>query len=60
MIYHTITAPIQILLINAVCLEEKQQIPILQSLAWPDQSFNPWYTHTQGEYYNYKWTDNDY
>jgi len=28
-------------LLNAVCLAEKQQIPILWSLVWPDRSSNP-------------------
>ena len=27
--------------VNAVCLAEKQQIPILQSLVWPNQGSNP-------------------
>ena len=29
------------LLLNAACLTEKQQIPILQSLVWLDQGSNP-------------------
>ena len=28
-------------LLNAVCLEEKQQIPISKSLVWPDRGTNP-------------------
>ena len=28
-------------LLNAACLAEKQQIPILWSLVWPDQGLNP-------------------
>ena len=28
-------------LLNAACLAEKQQIPILQSLVWPDRGSNP-------------------
>jgi hypothetical protein len=28
-------------LLNTVCLAEKQQIPILQSLVWPDRGSNP-------------------
>jgi hypothetical protein len=30
-----------IYIINATCLAEKQQIPILLSLVWPDRSSNP-------------------
>ena len=30
--------------INAACLAEKQQIPILQSLVWPDRGSNPRFT----------------
>ena len=33
-----------LLKVNAACLAEKQQIPILSSLAWPDQISNPWST----------------
>jgi hypothetical protein len=28
-------------LLNAACLAEKQQIPILKSLVWPDRDSNP-------------------
>ena len=28
-------------LLNAACVAEKQQIPILKSLVWPDQGSNP-------------------
>ena len=31
-------------LLNAACLAEKQQIPILYSLVWPDRGLNPRYT----------------
>ena len=31
-------------LLNAACLAEKQQIPILYSLVWPDRGSNPWST----------------
>ena len=31
-------------LLNAACLAEKQQIPILYSLVWPDRGSNPRYT----------------
>ena len=31
-------------LLNAVCLAEKQQIPILYSLVWPDRGSIPWST----------------
>jgi hypothetical protein len=30
--------------LNAVCLPEKQQIPIVLSLVWPDRDTNPRYT----------------
>ena len=30
-----------VFLLNAVCLAEKQQIPIWQSLGWPDRGLNP-------------------
>ena len=30
-----------LLLLNAACLAEKQQIPILSSLVWHDQGSNP-------------------
>ena len=33
-----------IFLLNAACLAEKQQIPILYSFAWPDRGSNPWST----------------
>ena len=28
-------------LLNAACLAEKQQIPILKSVVWPDRGSNP-------------------
>jgi hypothetical protein len=31
-------------LLNAACFAEKQQIPILKSLVWPDLGSNPWST----------------
>jgi hypothetical protein len=31
-------------LLNAACLAEKQQFPILLSLVWPDRGSNPWST----------------
>jgi hypothetical protein len=44
-------------LLNAACLEEKQQIPILKSLVWPDQGSNPQIYHTRGEHVNHYATD---
>ena len=43
---HIILISIQSLLflLNAACLAEKQQIPILYSLVWPDRGLNPRYT----------------
>ena len=38
-----------LLLLNAACLAEKQQIPILQSLAWPDHGSKPWSTRLKAK-----------
>ena len=40
---HIILIPSQSLLflLNAACLAEKQHIPILKSLVWPDWGMNP-------------------
>ena len=40
-------------LLNAECLAEKQQIPILQSLVWP---VKPMIYHTQGNHANHNTT----
>jgi hypothetical protein len=34
-----------LLLFSDACLAEKEQIPILESLVWPDQSKNPDLSH---------------
>ena len=36
-----------LLLLNAACIAEKQQIPILLALAWPDHDSNTWSTTPQ-------------
>ena len=38
------------LLLNDVCLAEKQQIPILYSLVCPDRGLEPTINHTRGEH----------
>jgi hypothetical protein len=38
---HVVPLRHMLFLLNAACLVEKQQIPILESLVWPDQGSNP-------------------
>ena len=42
--------------LNAVCLVEKQKIPISSSLVWPDQGLNLWSTILQANILTFKWT----
>jgi hypothetical protein len=39
---HVVPLGQMLFLLNAACLVEKQQIPILESLVWPDRDSNPW------------------
>jgi hypothetical protein len=38
---HVVPLRHMLFLLNAACLVEKQQIPILEFLVWPDQGSNP-------------------
>jgi len=42
-----------LLIINAACLAQKQQIPILQSLVRPDLGSKPTTYHTGGKHVNH-------
>ena len=43
--------------VNAACLTEKQQIPILLSLAWQDRGIEPTIYHTRGKHAYHYTTD---